>query len=248
VAQKTIGELDAATTPLDGTEEIAIEQSAASKRATVADLRGQGISIKTASYTILDVDADVFEFSGASADGTFTGPTLADNFGRVLEIHNADPTYKLTFDPEGAETVDGNASIVLPSQYNYLKVRAGTSGWHVLEMKVYYDSGWVNQADLTDLTTTITHNLGVTVDQLAIVMSLATASDGTGAVQVANAAMDRAAGADQHYGVHFQGSSANAIVLQTGATGLLKLDATGGTAAVTGAMYDYYRVVITRIK
>jgi microcystin-dependent protein len=38
VAQKTIGGLDAATTPLDGTEKVEIEQSAASKRATVVEI------------------------------------------------------------------------------------------------------------------------------------------------------------------------------------------------------------------
>jgi len=143
---------------LDGSEPIATVQSSEMVKATPAQIdtymRGlaETITVKTASYVILDDNLNVYEFSGAGADGTFTGPTLADNLGRVLEIHNADPTYKLTFDPEGAETIDGELTIDLDSQYDYCKVRAGTDGWHLIEYKDHgsnSDGEWRRLADGT---------------------------------------------------------------------------------------------------
>jgi hypothetical protein len=252
VSQKTIGEIfasDPASTPLVGTELVELETAGGdTKGVKVADLRGGAIAVKSASYTILDVDADVFEFDDASVDGTFTLPTLADNFGRVIELHNVDDTYKATLDGEGAETMDGDASRVLPSQYNYLKVRAGTVGWHVLEMKANYDGGWVNQPDLTDLTQTVTHNLGVTIDQLLCKVTFATASDGTNAIEQAAGIYDSASPSTFNHGVCFVGSSLDAIVLQTGLSGINTIATNGTHSGDDGTEYDYYRVVIIRIK
>ena len=98
------------------------------------------------------------------------------------------------------------------------------------------------------LTATITHNLGVTIDQLACYLAFATAADGTGATRPASGIWDNAVAGDADYGVAFVGSSADAIVFQTGLNGIAYMDAAGAFQGDTGSTYDYYRIVITRIK
>ncbi len=253
MSQKTIGEIyadDPAALPLDGTEQLTLEQSAATAGVTVSDLQRPPMAAKSASHVILDVDADVFNFSGASGDGTFTLPTLADNQGRAILLNNLDSTHMATLDGEDSETIDGKLTFQLPGQYNHIMVLATPSTWKVLDVRAVYDSGWVNQADLTDLTQTITHNLGVQIDQLHCEIAFATAADGTGARRHTLIAYDGAVAAPIQAGVNFQGNSEDpdSVILQTGADGVAFLSSGGGLVEETGSTYDYYRVVITRIK
>jgi hypothetical protein len=93
-------------------------------------------STKTGDYTVLDDDGlKVIYLSGASADSTFTLPTLADNLDREITLYNLDTTYVLTIDGEGAETIsqDGLATIELPKPGNYIKIKGGASYWVVID-------------------------------------------------------------------------------------------------------------------
>ena len=241
----------AAASALDGTEVVGVVQSGDSVKATVSEVSGgpQALTAKSADYTILDDNLNVYEVTTGAVDRTFELPTLAANAGRVIEIHKVDSgAGKVTVDGEGAETIDGAASVVLPSQYNYIRVRAGAAGWHILGIKANYDTGWVNQADLTDLTTTITHNLGVQIEQLRFYIVFATDSSGAGAQPPACASYDLLASANLYYGVHWQDNSrnANSIILQTGVHGVPFLVGGGGLVGEDGSTYDYYRVIITR--
>lgn len=87
---------------------------------------------KAASYTILDNDADIFRLTGASANSTFTLPTLAANQGRIITLINDDSTYRATLDGEGAETIAGAASITLYSEGSVIAVWAGAAEWEIL--------------------------------------------------------------------------------------------------------------------
>ena len=199
------------------------------------------MAAKTASYTILDADADVFEFSDASADGIFTLPTLADNFGRIIELHNVDPTYKATLDGEGAETIDGNLTMVLPSQYNYIRVRGGTATWHVLELKANYDTGWVANSDWTNAELTATHNLGVNLSDLIIKFFVSTDGAEANAFEIGYGHN----GASNHIGFSYLAIDTASFKVQTGSTGLLYVSDTG-TAVLLDVESYYYKVKVRR--
>ena len=84
------------------------------------------VELKSADYTILDDDANFFAFSTAS---TATLPTAADNAGRtILIVHNA-PSGTVTIDGEGAETVNGVASVGLLERYDQLWCKSDGSEW-----------------------------------------------------------------------------------------------------------------------
>jgi len=72
MAQKTINDLDAATTPLDGTEEVELEQSSASKKATTQDVADLArVSGGTTDHLVSIAADDDIEDSGiAKADVT----------------------------------------------------------------------------------------------------------------------------------------------------------------------------------
>lgn len=102
---------------------------------TLDEINGKvfGIITKAGSYTILDADLDgTFIFSGASANGTFTLPTLAANLGRKIRLINNDTTYGLTVAGEGSETIDGCTTIQMPKRYNYIEVLAAAGGWIIV--------------------------------------------------------------------------------------------------------------------
>ncbi len=135
MSQKTIGEIYAAnpaTVPLDGSEMLEIEQTT-SKGVTVSGLRRQNVAAKSADFVIGDTGADVFEVTTGATNRTGTGPTLAANQGRVLTLRKADAgAGKLTFDPEGAEEIDGRTSIAVYSQGGVIVVRGGANEWEIL--------------------------------------------------------------------------------------------------------------------
>jgi hypothetical protein len=97
------------------------------------------VAAKTANYTIVDDDADVFEVTTSTTDRTITLPTLADNAGRVIRVIKVDDASgKVILDGEGAETIDGETTIDIDSQYDYAVVFGGTSSWILMD---YYDHG-----------------------------------------------------------------------------------------------------------
>lgn len=97
------------------------------------DIRNNGgITTQTGNYTITDSDGyNVLVLSGASANATFTLPTLADNQSRILEFINADSADSLIIDGEGAETISGMASFtILPG--HTCRIIATASEWKIL--------------------------------------------------------------------------------------------------------------------
>lgn len=85
------------------------------------------VSAKVADYTAVTTD------KALTADGTFTITLYAasGNNGRVLEIKNIG-TGIITIDGNGAELIDGQATLTLDGQYfSYTLVCDGT-GWYIL--------------------------------------------------------------------------------------------------------------------
>jgi len=98
-------------------------------------------------YTVLDDDGyEVFCFECGAAARTLTLPTYADNIGRIIKVFRADSQAggSLTIVPEGAETIDGQASIALPKQYEVLVLIAQSDEWIILD-KYYYGLYKINE-------------------------------------------------------------------------------------------------------
>jgi hypothetical protein len=112
---------------------VQIYQNSAWKR--VADLPGQH-SVKVVNlvnYTVLDTDGyDSILVTTGSVDRTITLPTAADNTSRVIKTIKADAgTGKVIVDGEGSETINGTATFVLVSQYNYVELLCTGTEWIV---------------------------------------------------------------------------------------------------------------------
>ena len=239
-----------AAAALAGTEPIATVQSGEHVKMTPNEVARllQAITVKTASYTILDDNLNVYEFSGAGGDGTFDLPTLAGNFGRVIELHNADPTHKAILDGEGAETIDGNLTVVLPSQYNYIKVRAGTATWHILEIKANYDTGWVANNDWTTAELTVTHNLAANLSDLIVKLFISTDGTEATAFEIGPVQFDNNVPAAEIYGMTYFQVSAVAIKIQTATQGIAYFVTDAGTGQSLNTEAYYYKVVVYRLK
>lgn len=94
-------------------------------------------SDKTGSYTVLDNDGyALINFTGSgSGSGTMNLvlPTLADNQNRRLLIKNS-TTGKgnILVDGEGAETIDGMATVSLDFKSSYIEVQATATEWKIV--------------------------------------------------------------------------------------------------------------------
>jgi hypothetical protein len=106
---------------------------------------------KTATYSqSTDNDEDnVIVFSGLSAgvDCNLATAATAHWLGRVLYIKNADSTYNVTIDPDGAETVAGETTLVL-SPGQAIQIQANGTNWEALGYSSL--SGGVLDADQWD--------------------------------------------------------------------------------------------------
>lgn len=93
------------------------------------------VSAKSGSYTILDDDSDFFDVTTGAVGDTLTLPTLADNQDRIIGVRKADSAAgSLTLDGEGAEEIDGRASLVVYTQGGLILVRGGANEWEVIAL------------------------------------------------------------------------------------------------------------------
>jgi hypothetical protein len=85
----------------------------------------------SADHTVSDTDGvNVFLMTTSNTSRTATLPTLADNIGRVIEFRKVDSgTGAYIVDGEGAETVDGLASVQIAFQHESIRLRATSAGW-----------------------------------------------------------------------------------------------------------------------
>lgn len=206
-------------------------------------------STQTGNYTVLDGDGFTHIYlSGASADSTFTLPTLADNQNRVIRLINLDTTYTLTIDGEGAETIDSSTSIALPEQYNFIEIIGASSEWVVQNKRRTYSTGWVNCTDWTNqqlgdtVGGTVGHNLGLSFEKLKTNVAIGPNSDGSGAYQINH--IDTGGSVD--IGISEINTSNNAITVQTGTDGVRLIVSTAASQRLTTDSW-YYNIKITDI-
>ena len=95
------------------------------------------------SYPILDNDRiKRIEATTGAGDLTYTLPTLADNPDRVIEVFKTDHSAgNIIVDGEGAETINGLATVKTNLRYSGFRLKAQSSEWHcelIRNEKCYY--------------------------------------------------------------------------------------------------------------
>jgi len=86
------------------------------------------------NHTITDSGASVVRVSTGASDRTITLPTLADNLDRKITIVKVDSAAgDVIIDGEGAEAMEGRATITLVGQDSTLVIRASATEWEILQ-------------------------------------------------------------------------------------------------------------------
>lgn len=204
----------------------------------------------TADVTLADAnDYTHIMVTTAASDLTVTLPTAADNEHRTYVVKKVDSgAGTVTIDGEGAETVDGETTKLLVTQYSFMRVLCDGSEWHVIDFHhAPYDTGWISNSDWTNAGLTATHSFSTGLAGLVITFFLS--SDGTdgNAIQPEYVSRTSSSGG-LAYGYQYNYTSDDQITVQTGADGIMYLDGSGNYTVLTGAASYYYRILIYKLK
>ena len=116
---------------------------------------------KSDSYPVTDSDGvSVLLVTTGGSNRTVTLPTAAANDGRVITIKKVDSgAGTLIIDGEGAETIDGDATKIITSIYDFIEVICDGSAWHIINQRIavkwqrkYLVSNTAADGTLSDLT------------------------------------------------------------------------------------------------
>lgn len=86
----------------------------------------------TAAHTVADGD-DVVLGDATGAAFRVALPPVATWIGKIVTIKKTDASANaVTIDGNGAETIDGSATVALATQYKSRTLLAGASEWHTI--------------------------------------------------------------------------------------------------------------------
>lgn len=111
---------------------------------------------KSAAYTVAAGDGDdVLVFVDASGGAvTITLPTAVGNNQRVTVVKTDSSANAVTIDPNGAETIGGETTLLLYKQRDFLTIFSDNSNWQVIAEKVtIYARAYRGTSDQTSVTT-----------------------------------------------------------------------------------------------
>jgi len=112
---------------LDGGASSGTSSSAITRAITTPDLAGNLYAVLPTDYMILINDADA-QVSGTVVVGL---PAAANNTGRVLIIKKIAAAQIVRLDGYGGETIDGENTKDLASQYDSLTVQCNGTAWYI---------------------------------------------------------------------------------------------------------------------
>jgi hypothetical protein len=199
----------------------------------------------TASVTLADSDdyTHIFITTGAS-DKTITLPTAADNANRMYVIKKVDSgAGTVTIDGDGAETIDGETTKLLTTQYSWMTIVCDATEWHVVDFHhAPHDTGWTSNSDWTNAELSVTHSFSTNLRNLAVRVFFS--SDGTDANTVESAAYAESDGSGSvKRGFNVFQSSTDALYIQTMEDGVLLVADDGSRNVISSSAY-YYRVLV----
>jgi len=87
------------------------------------------------------------EVSTTNGSTSRTLPDPAANIGMEIEYKLKDNAGNLYI----YGLIEGSTYVLLWSQYDYLKLHAGSTQWYIIDKKITLDSGWINTNDWTNV-------------------------------------------------------------------------------------------------
>lgn len=91
---------------------------------------------KTANYTAVETD-DIILCNSSGGAFTVTLPAAATYNGKILTIKKTNSQLTaVTVDGNASETIDGQTTIKLTGQYDYICIISDGSNWHISEQKI----------------------------------------------------------------------------------------------------------------
>lgn len=98
--------------------------------ATATRSRSRDTTLDSTDFTVL------FLLSASFGNSSALLPAAATCVGRIYAIKKVDATaYTVTIDPNGAELIEGAATLVLSAQWESVLIQSDGTGWHVLARK-----------------------------------------------------------------------------------------------------------------
>lgn len=235
-----------------GTTDIfMVNQGGTMKSATGADvqvLSVNSVATESADFDVPAVAAYIaFVTAGSVADVTATLPDATTVSGYVFRIMKADTGSKnVVIDTDGG-TINGQTSIDLVTQYDYLYVVSDGTNYIVLDFKITYSTGWVSNSDWTDLTATITHNMNITMNKITTDVLLSSNGTDANTIRVIDSNYTNTTGG-LCLGIQINNASADTVTFQTGSFGVLIMDANGDEVLLQGSSAYYYQINLERNK
>lgn len=89
-------------------------------------------AVTTTPTTLTEDDFDSLVAVNPAANATINLPPAANYRGRMLYIKLEDPVFNLTIDGDGAETIDGAATLVLTKDNATVALLCNGAGWKVI--------------------------------------------------------------------------------------------------------------------
>lgn len=115
------------------------------------------VASKTANYTLTASD-DLILANSSGGAFTLTLPTAAGITGKVYHIKKTDSTFAtanaITIDGNGSETIDGDLTTTLNTQYESISIVSDGTNWQMLDRKI--PSKWVSYTPSATWTTNTT--------------------------------------------------------------------------------------------
>jgi len=215
--------------------------------------RFESVAVSEDDYTIDDEDPDTVLVTAGASARTITLPTAADNADRQITVVKVDSgAGVVTVDGEGAETINGDASVALVSQYDRVRILCDGTGWHILSIRATYDTGWINRSDWTNVhlgstsdpkntDSLVAHKLGVPLSELLVQLLIST--DGSDANSFEPRDADSNAGGR---GFVIYAHDDDNVKVQTADTGI-GYQNDNGTFTTLGSDNWYYKVRVSRV-
>jgi hypothetical protein len=98
----------------------------------VAGAIATAIATKTGAYTLINTDSTILG-DATSAAFTLTLPTAVGIAGRIYTLKKIDSSVNaVTIDGNGAETIDGEATYSLSTQWKYVSIQSDGSNWVII--------------------------------------------------------------------------------------------------------------------
>jgi len=242
-----------AASALVGTEKFIGNQSAATVYIAPTDVSTYVgvetyIDTKSADYNVSSTYRNYFGLvtAGSSADVTATLPDPANVSGYMFTIMKADAGTKNVIIDRADGTINGQTTVELVSQYDYLKVVSDGSNYYVVDFLISYETGMTNISDWTNAELSASHNMNVNIDKIEARLIISTDSD------IANGretglCVTVLATDDKRFGTILFQDDTDTIHIQTGVDGVFYLEDDGTGQVIDNENY-YYNLLIKRWK